>query len=280
MSPTFGLYLPQVRRDFGELAELAEAAEHVGFDSVWFMDHLTLPGVAGGALEGWTVATAVAVRTSTIRIGHLVLCDAYRHPFLLARMAVTLDRISGGRLNLGLGWGSSPSELSALGFTGDPPAVRLARLAETIDILEAVMGGGPIDHQGRFHTIRDPLGGPAAVQRPIPLYIGGTGRGTLELARSRATWWNCWAPERHRLRELIPLAGGIRVSANYSIALSPRTDVPDWVLTGTPEELARQLRADRELGVDHFVIQPVDPVLRAGDLRRFMEEIVPTVVSD
>jgi alkanesulfonate monooxygenase SsuD/methylene tetrahydromethanopterin reductase-like flavin-dependent oxidoreductase (luciferase family) len=279
MKPTFGLYLPQVRRSFAELATLAEAAEDLGFEAVWFMDHLALPGVPGGALEGWTVATAIAARTSVVRVGHLVLCESFRNPVLLGRMAVTLDQISGGRLNLGLGWGSSPSELTGLGFTPDPPGVRRARLAELLDVLDLVVGGRPVDHAGAFFTVRDPQGGPAAVQPRIPLTIGGVGKGTMALARERADWWNCWAPDTARLGELIPQAGPARVSANYEIAFSHRADVPGFVLTGPPRDLARRLCADRDLGVRHFVVQMVDPAGGVGDLRRFMNEVAPAVTG-
>ncbi|QKG27213.1 LLM class flavin-dependent oxidoreductase [Actinomadura verrucosospora] len=279
MTPTFGLYLPQVRRSFAQLATLAEAAEDLGFEAVWFMDHLALPGVPGGALEGWTVATAIAARTSAVRVGHLVLCESFRNPVLLGRMAVTLDQISGGRLNLGLGWGSSPSELTGLGFTADPPRVRRARLAELLDVLGLVVGGRPVDHAGEFFTVRDPQGGPAAVQSRIPLTIGGVGEGTMALARERADWWNCWAPDTARLGELIPRTGTARVSANYEIAFSHRADVPDFVLTGPPRELARRLCADRDLGVRHFVVQMVDPAGGVRDLRRFMKEVAPAVTG-
>ncbi|MDL4817185.1 LLM class flavin-dependent oxidoreductase [Actinomadura opuntiae] len=279
MKPTFGLYLPQVHRTFAELAMFASAAEDLGFESVWFMDHLSLPGVRGGTLEGWTVATAIAARTSTLRVGHLVLCESFRNPVLLGRMAVTLDQISGGRLNLGLGWGSSPSELAGLGFSPDPPGMRRARLAELLDVLELVVGGRPVDHTGAFFTVRDPQGGPAAVQPRIPLTIGGAAEGTMALVRERADWWNCRAPDTWRLGELIPQAGAARVSANYELAFSHHSDSTGSVLAGPPHDLARRLCADRDLGVRHFVVQPVDPAGGVADLRRFMDEVAPAVTG-
>ncbi|MET9341929.1 LLM class flavin-dependent oxidoreductase [Nonomuraea sp. NPDC003804] len=277
MSPTFGLYLPQVRRSATELLDLAQAAESCGFGSVWFMDHLRLPGLPGGTFEGWTLATAVAARTTTIRVGHLVLCAAFRPPALLARMAVTLDHISGGRLDLGLGWGSSPSELAELGLSHDPPAVRLAKLAETIDLVRIMASGEPVDFHGAYFAVRDEQAGPPAIQRPLPLYVGGTGPRTLELVRTKAEWWNCWAPDRHRLAELIPRARPARISANYSIRFGRSRASSEWALYGTPDAIAKELRHDRELGVEHFAVQMVDPKGGVADLERFMAEVAPAV---
>ena len=125
--PWFGIYLPQLRMRFDRILERTLAAEAAGFDSVWLMDHFTAPlAPEVDTFEGWTIATALAARTSTIRIGHLVLCDPFRHPVLLAKMAATLDVISGGRLELGIGWGSVPDELETFGF-GPEPAGACAR---------------------------------------------------------------------------------------------------------------------------------------------------------
>ena len=121
--PWFGVYLPQVRMDFETLCERTLAAEAAGFDSVWLMDHLVAPLDPDlDTLEAWTTAAALAARTSRIRIGHLVLCDPFRHPAVLAKMAATLDVVSNGRLELGLGWGSVPDELQTFGFGAEPAA--------------------------------------------------------------------------------------------------------------------------------------------------------------
>src|SRR5215471_12649827 len=145
----FGLYLPQVRMSFERMLERTLAAEEAGFDSVWLMDHLATPLAPDvDTLEGWTVATALAAHTSTIRIGHLVLCDPFRHPVLLAKMAASFDVISGGRLELGVGWGSVPVELEAYGFGPEPPAVRSAKLRETIEILQLMFAGELFDYEG------------------------------------------------------------------------------------------------------------------------------------
>ena len=113
--PWFGIYLPQLRMPFERILERTIAAEEAGFDSVWLMDHFTAPMAPEvDTFEGFTIATALAARTSRIRIGHLVLCDPFRHPVLLAKMAATLDVVSGGRFDLGIGWGSVPVELEKI----------------------------------------------------------------------------------------------------------------------------------------------------------------------
>src|SRR5882672_4920693 len=112
-----GLFLPQMRMTFDQVEAKVRAAEELGFHSAWFMDHLAPPAATQhDMLEGWTTASAIAARTSTIRLGHLVLCGPFRHPALLAKMASTLDVISNGRLDLGIGWGSVPDELRRYGF--------------------------------------------------------------------------------------------------------------------------------------------------------------------
>ena len=118
MGAEAGLFLPQLRMDFPTIEARVRLADEVGFHSVWFMDHLTPPAGPGyDCFEAWTVAAALARATETIHLGHLVLCDAFRHPALLAKMAATLDVITEGRVELGIGWGSVADEIRGLGLT-------------------------------------------------------------------------------------------------------------------------------------------------------------------
>src|SRR3954452_15160766 len=134
---------------FERILERTLAAEAAGFDSIWLMDHFVAPRAPEvDTLEGFTVATALAARTTKIRIGHLVLCDPFRHPVLLAKMAASLDVISGGRFDLGIGWGSVPPELEKCGCGPDPPAVRAAKLRESLEIVELMFAGEPFDYGG------------------------------------------------------------------------------------------------------------------------------------
>lgn len=281
--PSFGLYLPQVNRGYRSLLSLAQAAEQCGFTAVWLMDHLLPPGEAGPVLEGWTLATAIAASTSRIRVGHLVLSDSFRHPVLLGSMASTLDQISEGRLNLGMGWGSSASELRLLGYPPHDAAGRAKRLAESIVIISAVLAGGNIDHRGEHFTIRAAGVGPGAVYRRVPLFLGGVSERTMKLVREHADWWNCPAMEHARLARLSPLTGRARISANYSLAVSRHPVRPgpdDFPLVGTAAEIAAVLRTDLALGVEHFVIQFADPDITPAGVEAFMAQVAPAVVRD
>ncbi len=154
-TPWFGLFLPQLRMSFPTILERTLAAEAAGFDSVWLMDHLAAPAAPlHDTFEGWTLASALAVRTTSVRIGHLVTCDPFRHPAVLAKMAATVDVLSEGRLELGLGWGSVERELETYGIGAGPPKERAARMRETIEVLDLMFAGEPFDHDGTFELAR------------------------------------------------------------------------------------------------------------------------------
>ncbi|HEX5616526.1 MAG TPA: LLM class flavin-dependent oxidoreductase, partial [Acidimicrobiia bacterium] len=258
--PWFGVYLPQVRIAWPRLLERTLVAEASGFHSVWLMDHLAAPLQRDiDTLEGWTTASALAARTNRIRIGHLVLCDPFRHPALLAKMAATLDVISNGRLELGIGWGSVPDELHTYGFGDDAPATRAARLRETLEVLALMFTGEPFDYDGAHHNLRGAIGRPTPTQRRIPVHIGGGGaRLTMPLVRDFADWWNCPGYALDRFDELRPLAGSARVSVQHPIGLATddrdRAEVVEtvhrrfgaWggVVAGTPSEVADTLAAE------------------------------------
>jgi len=267
----FGVFLPQLRMSYETLLERTLAAERLGFDSVWLMDHLAAPALPeADCLEGWTLASALAARTSRIRIGHLVLCDAFRHPALLAKMAATLDVISGGRLELGLGWGSVPGELEAFGIGREPAAVRAARLAETLDVLRLLFGGEPVDYAGRFFQLAGACARPRPLQDPLPIHLGGAGEKlTLPLAARTASWWNCPSYAAERLAALAPRAAPARISVQRPVALlrherqrahvtalaERRFGAWGGLLVGTAEELRERFAREAALGAELFVLQ-------------------------
>jgi alkanesulfonate monooxygenase SsuD/methylene tetrahydromethanopterin reductase-like flavin-dependent oxidoreductase (luciferase family) len=290
--PWFGIYLPQLRMPFERILERTLAAEAAGFDSIWLMDHFTAPAAPEvDTFEGFTVATALAARTSTIRIGHLVLCDPFRHPVLLAKMAASLDVISGGRLELGIGWGSVPVELETYGFGPEPPAVRAAKLRESLEILARMFSGEPFDYDGAYYRLRRAIGRPVPTQSHVPIHIGGGGpKLTMPLVAEFADWWNCPGYALDRLDELRPLAGNARISTQHPIGLAAgaasRDDViaqvhtrfGTWggVVAGTAGEVADALAAEAARGVDGFVLQFSD-FGTPETAHRFMTDVAPRV---
>ena len=106
--------------------------------------------------EAFTAATWLAAVTDRLRLGHLVLCDQFRHPAVLARQAVTLDHLSGGRFELGIGSGSTPAELAAFGFPAADAAQRLGRLRETLELVTKFWTGEPVEHRGVFFQSTEP----------------------------------------------------------------------------------------------------------------------------
>ncbi|MEU9017671.1 LLM class flavin-dependent oxidoreductase [Actinomadura sp. NPDC048394] len=287
-----GLYLPQVRMDFAAIERRARAAEEAGFHSAWFIDHLAPPADRGlDMLDAWTVATALAMRTERLHVGHLVLCAEFRHPSVLAKMAASLDVISGGRLELGLGWGSVAQELTDYGFTDPGPAARAGRLAETIDLLRLLWGGEPVDFDGAHWTLRDAVCRPRPVGGSVPIHIGGSGsRFTMPLVAGRADWWNCPAGATDRLAELRPSAGTARVSVQHPIGLAAssatreevfatvhrRFGVWGGVIAGTPDEVTAALSREREAGADLFICQFHD-FGAPETIRLFAEEVLPAL---
>jgi alkanesulfonate monooxygenase SsuD/methylene tetrahydromethanopterin reductase-like flavin-dependent oxidoreductase (luciferase family) len=188
-----GVYLPQISFSFEEVLARAQHCERLGIDSLWFYDHLVAPGAPTlPSLEAWTLATAVLARTERLRVGHLVLCNQFRHPVLLAKMAATLDVISGGRLALGIGSGSIEDEHQRAGLDWASSASRSERLGEALEILTRAFAGDAIDFQGKHYSVREMPMAPRPVQQPRPpIIVGGAGeRRTLPLVARYADIWN------------------------------------------------------------------------------------------
>jgi alkanesulfonate monooxygenase SsuD/methylene tetrahydromethanopterin reductase-like flavin-dependent oxidoreductase (luciferase family) len=203
------LFLPQVRLEIPDIVERARAAETAGFDGIALIDHLEPPGaVHQGIWEAMTVATWVASHTERLRIGHLVLCDAFRQPAVLAKEAVTLAAASGNRFELGLGWGSWPQEFDRFGLPdGDDAPARVARLERNLGLIRQYWGEADADG-----VIQEPR-----PQRRIPLVLGGTGKKTMDLVRRHADWWNVPSHQLDRLPALLPTVGDVRVSVQQMV---------------------------------------------------------------
>jgi alkanesulfonate monooxygenase SsuD/methylene tetrahydromethanopterin reductase-like flavin-dependent oxidoreductase (luciferase family) len=203
------LFLPQVRLSAADITERARHAEASGFDGMAFIDHLEAPGLPGESIwEAMAIATWVAANTERLRIGHLVLCDAFRHPAVLAKQAVTLSDASQGRFDLGLGSGSWPAEFTRFDVGQQDPVARVEQLGRGLALIRQYWGdsadeAGAVQLPKRTH--------------PIPLVLGGSGRRMMELVRNYADWWNLQANHIDRLPKLAPDAGSARVSVQQMI---------------------------------------------------------------
>jgi len=218
----FDLFLPQMRLSFDDLVARAQAAEAGGFVGITGMDHLVPPLADEQPMfEAIVTTTWLAAHTKRLRIGSLVLCDAFRHPAVLARQAVSIDHASGGRFDLGIGWGSVVEEFTTFGVGSTQPRDRVDRLRETLEVVRALWAGEVVDYDGRYHQLRGARQEPRPLGR-IPILIGGIGPKTLALVREFAEWWNVHVGEIHKIEELRPQVGDARVSIQQTVALVGR----------------------------------------------------------
>ena len=188
-----GVYLPQMGFTYSDVLHRALRCETLGIDSLWLYDHLYGPGAPEyPSLEAWTLATALLSRTERIQVGHMVLCNQFRHPAVLAKMATTLDQISAGRLQLGIGSGSIEDEHTRVGMDWGTFAQRSERLGETLEILHQAFADERIDFAGKHFAVRDMPIKPGPVQQPRPpIVVGGVGeKYTLPLVARYADVWN------------------------------------------------------------------------------------------
>ena len=290
--PEFWLYLPQMRMSFGTITERARAAEHAGFDGIALMDHFAPPGLpSADSFDAMTTAAAIAARTGQLKISHLVLCSSFRHPCVLAKEMVSLDHLSEGRFELGIGWGSVPGELSRFGLPAEDPASRAARLEEYLQVFAALFTGQPVDFDGGFVTLRGAQLSPVPLAGRIPVVIGGGGALlTMPLVARYADWWNCPGYAFDRFDELRKLAGPARISTQHPVGLAATAaDVPavtaltqrrfgGWggLVAGTAADVADALADLQVRGVERFYLQFSD-FGRPETLARFGAEVIPRI---
>jgi probable F420-dependent oxidoreductase len=253
----------------------ALATEEAGFDSAWVYDHLLFrqDGGTQGIHECWTVLSAMAALTSRVQLGILVMAMPFRSPGLLAKMATTLDEISGGRLILGVGCGWHEPEFSAFGFPFDH---RVGRFEEALHILAPALRTGRASFSGRYHSAEDleiipryarPDGG------SLPLLIAGKGEWMLRLVVQHADAWNtAWLgpasqlpPRLTGLHAALDAAGRDPASLEITVGLNvvlpqfadaehPPLPITESTLTGSPAELADALHRYADMGVGHVQV--------------------------
>jgi probable F420-dependent oxidoreductase len=266
---------------WADIRGLAQLAERMGFDSIWMSDHVGFGdpadhthGAWRGAWESWTMLAALAAATERVQLGNYVLCTPFRNPALLAKMAETLDEISGGRLILGLGAGWNEIEFTTYGF---PYAERFDRFEDDLRIITSMLRTGRATHDGRLEHAHDARIEPRG-PRPggLPIMIGAAGPRLLRLTAELADHWNASLHALAETRELVAaldaacLAVGrdpasLARSAEILVRTLPDTGEParDAELRGDPAAIAAAINAYADLGLDELQVQFV-PNTRAS----------------
>ena len=269
---------------FETLGERWQYFEQLGFDSVWDCDHFNQPSRPDGPyFEGWTLLAALAARTERIRVGVLVSSNTFRHPALIAQQAVTLDHISNGRLELGLGAGWFVAEHDRFGIPFPPPGERVGRFHEAVQIIGSLLRHETTTFAGRYYRLAGAYVRPAPVQKPRPpLTLGAHRPRMLRICAEYADSWNSFGTvEEMRERNLILddhcAAIGrdpreIRRSFYGWAAQMKDQGLPDpWESTGAFEDVVGRYLA---VGIDEFVIDQPRPEQFAV-LEQVTSEVLP-----
>jgi F420-dependent oxidoreductase-like protein len=279
------------RTDWPSLRDACLAVERAGWDSLWLDDHLLADegDWDDPKLEGWSTLAAVAAVTNRTRLGLLVSANTFRNPGLTAKLATTLDHVSGGRAILGLGGGWFEREHQAFGIDfGSGFGERLDRLDESVGLIRRLLDGETVTHEGRFYAMHDALCRPRPIQPRLPILIGGSGpRKTLRTTAAYADLWNAYGePEaiashdavlrshcqvlgrdEREIARTVTQDAVLRDSTEAALAayaalaaihgLEAKTGAESGaqyvLLAGPPAQIADRLRAFEAVGVDEVI---------------------------
>ncbi len=301
----FGVMLRQQKIDFSDIKEAALLCDKLGYDSIWFYDHVLGQGIIGiDILEPWTLMSALAPLTERVRIGTMVLCNGFRHPPLLAKMAATLDQISGGRVELAIGAGWFEEEFRAYGYNFPDAKTRIEMLRESAEVLKLLWTEEKTSYSGKYYKVEDTLCNPKPVQKPhIPVIIGGAGENhLLKVVAAVADEWNC--PATHALEfdkkysalkrhcsDLKRNIEKIRISQQTVCVLTGKQndlaeklekaqhryaffgDVKKLGIVGTPDQCIEKIKANLEKGITKYTIFFSD-VMNKETLELFAREVI------
>ena len=302
----FGIQTGQQFADWNEIVRVWQRAEALGYDTAWTYDHFVavMMDPYDPCLEAWSCLAALAVHTTRIRIGALVTGNTYRHPAILAKIATTVDVISRGRLEFGIGAGWYEPEHRMFGLPFGSAGERCARLDEALTVVRALWRDQQATVDGRFYQVRGAIAEPKPVQRPHPpITIAGAGeRRLLPLVARHADAWSSFGSPavfrrkidilRHYCQAerrddgaiekgvLVPALIGSDLSAaapliqGYAMyqGLSEE-EARSWMLLGTADEVCHQIDAFIAAGVTHFVLT-LSPY-NFDVFERFAAEVLP-----
>ena len=277
----FGIFSPQAGMTFKAIADRAAQAERLGYHSLWFVDHFWNRGIPeGDCLESMALMSGLSSRTEKLRIGTLVLCNSFRNPALLAKALTTIDQISGGRLEIGLGAGWMDEEYRGYGYEFPSMGTRLWQLEEGLQILKLLFSVKRATFEGRYYRLADAINNPKPIQQPHPpITIGGSGEKVmLRIVAQYADRWNCPAgyksfPDKLNVLKQHCAAVGrdmnsINISEQLLVCLgATEAEVEEkWKVAGrlkpfsitgikgTPPQIVEQLRARIAQGITFFTI--------------------------
>lgn len=302
-----------VSKGWEEVKKVASESERLGYDSLWVGDHL-LRGTY--RLECWTVLSSLAAVTRRIRLGPLVLCNSFRNPALVAKMGATLDIISNGRLEFGIGAGWKEDEYLAYDYSFPKASVRIRQLAEAVQIIKKMWTEENPSFQGKFYQINKAVCEPKPVQKPHPpITIGGAGeRYLLRVVAKHADRWNSlisvedykkrlktlekYCSETGRDFEAIEKSYFSDLVGIYDDEEELMFDMrrlyekrkehiafKDWFenvkkigFLGTPEQCATKMREYINLGVSYFMLRFLEPIGEKNQLKVFIEDVADGIV--
>jgi F420-dependent oxidoreductase-like protein len=272
----FGLKLSGQDTTIEALRAVWRIAEEGGFDHVWDFDHLASIGEGGPdrpIYEGWTLQAAMAVATARVRIGCLVTGNTYRNPALLAKEAVTVDHLSGGRLEFGIGAAWAEIEHQMYGFEGLDH--RVGRLSESLRIIKSLWTEERTNFDGRYYHMKDAIANPKPIQKPHPpIWIGASGEATLRLVARYADVWNCAGGDTRRIGELTKMLEEACATVGRDPAEIRRSLQFDW--DGRDRSELLNLSASYlEQGITEQVIyvRGGEPVARADKIAEALPEL-------
>ncbi|HMA38016.1 MAG TPA: LLM class F420-dependent oxidoreductase [Chloroflexia bacterium] len=316
MAIKFGVFVPQGWRmdllDFADPVEKYEAmtrvgqeAERLGYDSIWVYDHFhTVPTPElESVFECWTITAGLARDTKTIRLGQMVTCNGYRNPALLAKIASTVDVLSHGRLDFGIGAGWYEHEYRAYGYDYPDGPTRLKMLGDALQIIHAMWAAPYATVEGAYHRVRGAINEPKGVQKPHPpIWVGGGGeKVTLKLVAKYADACNVggWDPDVYRHKFSVVREHCATVGRDYSAILKSSevflylTDHPERIdqeiahlspavqeeihsrfLVATPATAKSRLLALVDAGVEYFIVYLFNAA-RLEPVQQFAQEVRP-----
>jgi F420-dependent oxidoreductase-like protein len=321
----FGAFVPQGWRldltgidrteHWETMTGVARRIEETGFESLWVYDHFhTVPQPTQQATyEAWTLMASLAAVTSTVRLGQMCTCNTYRPPSYLAKVAASIDVISGGRLEMGIGAGWYEHEHDGYGYPFLEPGPRIKMLEEGVEIMKAMWTEEVVDYEGRHYRLQGAICQPKPLQSPhIPLWVAGGGEQlTLRIAAKHAQYTNFGVKPEWFSHKSEVLAGHCRDvgrdfdeitrSANFNIVCADsEAEVADRIgavrdrfeehvtpekaeeqlrlyrhNSGTPEQVVESLRGWEKLGLAYAIVYFPDAAYDLSSLELFAREVIP-----